>query len=173
MKVVILCTDDSVHVMSVKKGAIDDSVNNWKAVWPGCYVSHREMPDDAIPTDKYFRGAWTDTTTEPVIDIDMVKARAIHLDRLRTDRDAKLAELDPLYMTATEQGLTDAAKAIADYKQQLRDMPEVIAKDMAAAATPEAIKAINPEILTTAVEASKTALTSAISAVKDTEAKAE
>ena len=52
----------------------DEAIEKWKLANPEKYVSHRQMPDSAIPTDRTFREAWADTTPELTIDIDMAKA---------------------------------------------------------------------------------------------------
>lgn len=54
---------------------IDARLQEWKDFNEGLYVSHRAMPDEAIPTDRTFRDAWSDTTQELVIDIDLARAK--------------------------------------------------------------------------------------------------
>lgn len=56
--------------------------------------------------------------------IDLTKARAIHLDRIRVIRDRELETLDVEYMRAIEVNDTDAATNAVDKKTDLRDMPQ-------------------------------------------------
>jgi len=102
------------------------------------------MEDSAIPTDREFREAWSDITPEPVIDIDMVKARQIHLDRIRVKRNEALKALDVAAIKAVEIGATATLEAVAAEKQALRDLPETIAADLEAAQTVEELRAIQP-----------------------------
>ena len=58
------------------------------------------------------------------INVDMAKARAIHMDAIRVVRDAELIAQDITFMRAVEAGDTDAQAAIATEKQVLRDIPQ-------------------------------------------------
>jgi len=71
-------------------------------------------------------GSWADG---PII--DMAKARVIHMDRIRIERNTRLYELDVLYMQADEAGSDgEAEKAIISAeKQRLRDIPQTFALD--------------------------------------------
>ena len=145
MKTVIKCTDGSVAVMTLVADAdIDTAINKWKAVHPGNYLSHREMPDNVIPTDRTFRDAWADTTPELTIDVDMAKARAIHLDSIRIKRNAELSKLDIQATKAQDVGDADALTQIRARKQELRDLPVTLAPTLASAASVDALKAIQP-----------------------------
>lgn len=99
--------------------------------------------DASLLPDRAFRDAWRwDGST---LDIDMVKARAIHRKKLRAMRDPLLASLDVEYMRADEAGDQDKKRAIAGKKQALRDVTSYAAID--AASTPEELKdAIPPEL---------------------------
>ena len=148
MKTVIKCIDGSVAVMTLVEGAdLLKALRKWGDVNPGKYFSHRNMEDDAIPKDREFREAWADTTPELVIDFDMVKARAIHLGRIRVKRNAKLALLDIEAIKAQDMGLVDKLAQIRVEKQTLRDLPQTIQADLDAAKTVEELKAIKPAIL--------------------------
>jgi hypothetical protein len=75
MKIVIKTTDGGVAIMTLVSGSDEAQViEKWKLANPEKYVSHRQMPDSAIPTDRTFRAAWADITPELTIDIDMAKA---------------------------------------------------------------------------------------------------
>jgi len=58
------------------------------------------------------------------INVDMAKARVIHMDAIRVVRDAELIAQDITFMRAVEAGDTDAQAAIATEKQVLRDIPQ-------------------------------------------------
>ena len=102
------------------------------------------MPDDAIPEDRTFRDAWADTTPELVIDIDMVKARDIHLERIRVKRNAELSKLDVQATKAQDIGDAETLAQIRARKQELRDLPVTLAPTLASAASVDALKAIQP-----------------------------
>jgi hypothetical protein len=74
------------------------------------------------------------------INVNMTKARAIHLEEIRRVRNAELAAKDITFMRAVEAGDTSAQATIATEKQVLRDIPATfdITTD---AGTPELLKA--------------------------------
>jgi hypothetical protein len=121
-----------------------ESIEKWKLAHPEEYVSHRSMPDDAIPTDRTFRNAWADTTPELVIDVDMTKARNIHLESIRLKRNAELAKLDVEAIKAQDMGNAETLAQIKARKQELRDLPATLAPTLASAASVDALKAIQP-----------------------------
>lgn len=145
MKTIIKCTDGSVAIMTLVEGAdLDAAISKWQQVHPNKYLSHREMPDDVIPTDRTFRDAWADITPELTIDIDMDKARNIHLSRIREQRNAELSKLDIEATKAQDFGNADALTQIRVRKQELRDLPVTLAPSLASAASVDALKAIQP-----------------------------
>lgn len=103
-------------------------------------ASIREIDPADIPTDRTFRAAWS-----PGMTVDMGKARAIHMDRIRKARDAALPALDVEFTKA--QGKKDAAKAdeVEAKRQALRDLPSTF--DLSVAKTPEELKALWPDEL--------------------------
>ena len=74
------------------------------------------------------------------INVNMTKARAIHLEKIRRVRNAELVAKDITFMRAVEAGDTSAQATIATEKQVLRDIPATfdITTD---AGTPELLKA--------------------------------
>lgn len=113
MKTVIKCTDGSVAVMTLVDGAdLAEALRKWGDVNPGKYLSHREMPDDAIPIDRRLRDAWGDTTQELIIDIDTTKAKtclAKLADRLALEkRAAVVAGVSPAEMASWPIKRTEA-----------------------------------------------------------------
>ena len=59
----------------------------------------------------------------PII-VNMIKARAIHMEKIRAARNQELAALDVPFMRAVEAGDQGAQKRIGAKKQQLRDIPQ-------------------------------------------------
>ena len=74
------------------------------------------------------------------VNVDMTKARAIHLTEIRRVRNEELAKEDVTFMRAVENGDTDAQATIKTKKQTLRDLPATfdIPTDVD---TPEELKA--------------------------------
>ena len=99
-----------------------------------------------MPSDKTFRNAWTDDNDTDAVEVDMVKARPIHMNVIRGLRDKKLEDLGIDYMRALEQNDTKTQESIATQKQALRDLPTTY--DLSKYHTPEALKeAIPKEVL--------------------------
>ena len=74
------------------------------------------------------------------VNVDMTKARAIHLEEIRKVRNAELVKEDVTFMRAVEDGDTDAQATIKTKKQTLRDLPATF--DITTNAdTPEKLKA--------------------------------
>jgi hypothetical protein len=74
------------------------------------------------------------------INVNMPKARAIHLTEIRRVRNEELVKEDITFMRAVEAGDTSAQSTIATKKQTLRDIPATfdITTDVD---TPEKLKA--------------------------------
>ena len=74
------------------------------------------------------------------INVDMTKARAIHLAEIRRVRNEELVKEDVTFMRAVEAEDTDAQATIKTKKQTLRDIPATfdITTDVD---TPEKLKA--------------------------------
>lgn len=105
-------------------------------------VTARITHVENIPTDRYFRDAWTDDNDTETVDIHMEKARIIHMNNLRKLRDKKFLEmgfpvkLDPALEAAIIPGET------REKLEALRDMPQSL--DLERIKTPEDLKAIWP-----------------------------
>jgi hypothetical protein len=78
------------------------------------------------------------------INVNMTKARAIHLEEIRKVRNAELVKEDVTFMRAVEAGDTDTQATIATKKQTLRDIPQTF--DLTTD-TPEELKAKWPDEL--------------------------
>ena len=89
--------------------------------------------------DRYFRAAWRYNAASGA-SVDMTKARAIHMDKIRLVRNEELVKKDVPFMRAVEAGDASAQATIATEKQALRDIPATfdITTD---AGTPEQLKA--------------------------------
>lgn len=115
----------------------------------------KDIPPDAadvqvvktadVPADRTFRAAWRQSGGG--VGIDMPAARAIHLQRLRAERDKRLDETDKLISRATEQESGDEIVALKAHRRALRDIPPIVAGEIATADTPDALKAVRPVIL--------------------------
>ena len=104
-------------------------------------VAHRVVEDNEIPSARLFRNAWADDGLS--VDVDMPKAREIHMDAIRVDRDKQLAELDITFMRAVEDGDPDAQDAASAAKQALRDIPQEF--DLSAHANADDLDAAWPD----------------------------
>lgn len=104
-------------------------------------VTDIKIIDDAdIPKDRTFRNAWNKDLV-----VDMPKAVEIQKDTLRFMRAQKLLDADVEFLKAVEAGDTKKQKEISDKKQALRDVTND--PRLAAAKTPEELKAVIPDIL--------------------------
>ena len=105
MKIVIKLASGGVAIMTLVNDADEaEAIEKWKLANPEKYVSHRQMPDSAIPTDRTFRDAWADITPELIIDIDMAKAANVPPEPTPAPtKEQLLAELQAL--TAKIQSL--------------------------------------------------------------------
>jgi len=80
------------------------------------------------------------------ININMTKARAVHLTEIRRVRNEELVKEDVTFMRAVEAGDTDAQATIATKKQTLRDIPATF-DITTGVTTPEQLKARWPSEL--------------------------
>lgn len=78
-----------------------------------------------LPDSREWRAAWTWQTPDPVIDVDIDRAKEITKDRLRIERAPMLADLDIRIMKAIERG--DDISGLAAEKQRLRDITGLVA----------------------------------------------
>jgi hypothetical protein len=103
-----------------------------------------------------FRDAWIWSGT--AIDVDMPKARVIHMDRIRKVRNAEFERrgLDRHLQTALTRGDTVRAQELEEEKQILRDIPQKY--DLSGFKTPEELKAAWPKELDKRIKDVKKAL---------------
>ncbi len=115
----------------------------WKDIPQG--LDSRITDEANIPADRMFRNAWTDDNPTDTVDVDMSRARDIHMDNIRIERDKKLVLLEVDYIIADEQNDAVLKGEIAAQKQILRDLPTTF--DLTVATTPEELKNLWPQEL--------------------------
>lgn len=98
--------------------------------------SNRIVDRSKIPTDRYFRAAWTDDNPTETVDVDMDRARIVHMDNIRRVRNRELERLDKEQLKGND---------VAAEKQVLRDLPANF--DLSGPSTPEDLKALWPDEL--------------------------
>ena len=76
------------------------------------------------------------------INVNMTKARAIHLDAIRVVRNVELEKEDINMLKAIEAGDASAQSTVATKKQNLRDIPATFSLD--GYADPASLKAAWP-----------------------------
>jgi len=112
-----------------------------KDVPPGAL--YRIMTFDKLPKDSYFFSAWTINFDTNVIDVDMIKARAIHLANIKNARQQAF-----LKMGFPSQLDPDLERAIIPLDTRnklniLRDIPQNL--KLEDARTPEELKIMWPQ----------------------------
>ena len=75
----------------------------------------------SMPSDRYFRNAWTLSGT--VISEDLAIAKTMFKDKIREVRKPLLEAQDVLFMKAMEDGDSTKQSTIASKKKELRDAP--------------------------------------------------
>lgn len=108
-------------------------------------IPYRITTLDKLPKDREFRNAWTDKLPTESVDVDIDKAKEIHVGRLRKIRDKKLEKLDLELMRALEDDDKVKLKEIKAKKQALRDMPANL--NLKNINNPDDLKLVKPKIL--------------------------
>ena len=107
-------TDDELIAMCQRKTQIRLTLQ-----YGGPAICH-EVDKELLP-DGYFFNAYQWDGAAVVV--DMTKARAIHMDKIRRVRNEELVKEDIMFMRAVEAGDTSAQSAVATKKQTLWDIP--------------------------------------------------
>lgn len=94
----------------------------WERSVPANAINPRYVDEGGIPSTREFRNAWCDATPEAKVDISLVKAKDLQLNKMREERKLKLAASDTEFMVALEKG--DDLTAIKAKKKKLRDATE-------------------------------------------------
>lgn len=108
---------------------------------------YRIIDEEHLPSDRHFRNAWTDEYPTHTVDINIEKAKEIHLENLRFERNQQLQKLDIDYTIAHERGHTDVVEIIKEKKQTLREMPEIAKEEMKSISSVDELKEYKPTIL--------------------------
>jgi hypothetical protein len=122
-------TPKNIRAEIEKSGVPIRSPSSWRIIDPG-----------ELPKDRTFRDAWRDRAG--ALEHDMKKVRTIHLERIRKRRDRELQETDGPWLRANEQGDTAEVERLKKQRQRLRDLPDILAPELEAASTPEAVAKI-------------------------------
>ena len=99
-------------------------------------VPYEIVPEDAIPSDRFFRNAWVKGSGK--VEVDLPKAKAIGHDIRRTKRAEEFAPLDEVI--AKQIPGKDAAAA-EEARQIIRNKYTEVQDAIDAAETPDEIKA--------------------------------
>jgi hypothetical protein len=102
-----------------------------------------EMQSTATAEQRYFRDAqvWSSDN----VAVDMTKAKAVHLGRIRLARNTELAKQDIEYTKAVEADDASKKSEVSTLKQTLRDIPATF--DMSSYDTADKLKAAWPSEL--------------------------
>lgn len=132
-------SDEALAVQLDRAGSyLDESgVKQWREGWP--LRSWRRAELSEFPADREFRNAWM--FNEMGVVVDAPRAREVQLARLRRARIDELDALDKKIAIEEDKSGTVATELRAK-RQKLRDMPDLLAPALSAAATPEELKTI-------------------------------
>ena len=98
-------------------------------------VAYEIVEDDAIPADRFFRGAWV--ANGAAVDVDLGKAKDIGHDIRRTQRAEEFKPYDEVIM---KQIPGNSATEAEEARQQIRFKYALIQDVIEAAETPDEIK---------------------------------
>jgi len=99
-------------------------------------VAYEIVEDDAIPSDRTFRGAWV--ANGAAVEVDLDQAKEIGHDKRRAQRAEEFAPLDEVI--AKQIPGNDPAEVEAE-RQAIRDKYAAVQNQIDAAASPDEIKA--------------------------------
>jgi hypothetical protein len=120
---------------------MEDQSRNGVSIMATTYINIngdiRDAASLSLPADRAFREAWT--FGGDAVEVDMAAAVEIQKDALRSERAPEMDKLDVEFMRGLEQG-ADVAP-ISAKKAALRDV--TADARLAAATTPDALKALN------------------------------
>jgi hypothetical protein len=140
--------DGGVSIMKIRRAdgvspeAVAGEIEKWQSTSDVKATGSWIIADADIPSDRRFRDAWVHAG-ERKCRVDMERARALHMSRIRAARDHALAGLDIPFIRAVEANDAGEKSAIAAAKQRLRDLPGTL--DLAAAETTDQLDAIWPD----------------------------
>jgi hypothetical protein len=133
-------SDVGLELLLDRSGSYVDSAGakQWREGWP--LRSWRRCELSELPKDRTFRGAWVFHEGSCVVDLP--KARQLVVNAARRKRLEELKALDEKTVIAIGRGDAAMNAEIETLKQSLRDFPASIAPQLAAAQSPEDLKAI-------------------------------
>jgi len=99
------------------------------------------MPKTALPSRR-FRNCWK--VGQAGIEVDLAKAGEQVMAEVRRERNKRLAESDALKIRADDIGTPQVKSEIAEYRQALRDFPELIQAQVNAATSAADLEAVAP-----------------------------
>lgn len=117
-KIAVKRSDGGVSIVSPSSDATPETMLRDALAVEG-YVSHREIVDYALPSDRTFRNAWTDDFPTPTIDVDLDKARGL----IREKRNKALTKLDQAAYAESRKP-NGNLQPIDIEAQRLRDIPQ-------------------------------------------------
>lgn len=156
MKVAVKMKDGSVRVMevlevlkgpnhSVKRKITNKAIQEEIDKWIDAADVVEIIKEPSLPKDRVFRNAWKVDSKTKSLDIDMDKAKELHIDRLRMLRAKQMKKLDIEFMRAVELNDVEKKTEIARLKQKLRNMPETHTMDDIS--DPDTLKMSKPSYL--------------------------
>jgi hypothetical protein len=108
-----------------------------------------DAADYAFPQNRYFTDAWSlseDSNHNPIVVIDVEKAKEVWKRRMREARASIMTKLDADYFRALETANTSWQTEVAGTKQLLRDVTKL--PELLNATSVEEIEAVWPDYLT-------------------------
>jgi hypothetical protein len=150
VSIAIAREDGGVSIMRIHRAdgispdAVAEEVEKWQSTSEVKATGSWIMAEGDMPSGRRFRDAWVHAGGGKCR-IDLARARALHMSRIRAARDHALAALDIPFIRAVEASDAERRSVIAATKQRLRDLPETL--DLAAAETADQLDAIWPDDL--------------------------
>jgi hypothetical protein len=134
MPFIIYPQADNKLAVIIPTGDVNDAIKDVPQGTPYKIVEALDIDDSYFNAYEY--------NEEAGAEVNIDKAKVLHLDKFRSARAPKLTALDVAFMRAVEQADADKQAEIAAAKQELRDVTKVELPE-----TLEEIKAVWPEIL--------------------------
>lgn len=147
-KKLLIKTTIGIEIMNLMDAAYEDeAIFKFKQreksdLW-GDYISHRDLKEGELPDDNYFRAAWFDNNG--TINIDLNKAKKIHLEKIRELRDSRWEDFNERYLIAQmdDGNLSELKKE----RQALKDAPQLVSEKIKNMKSLSNIKNTIPNIL--------------------------
>ena len=151
MKIIVYTTNDTVSVVTPAPQFISSFDGTEEEALAA--VFSKSIPDDATDAvwadttdlpNRVFRNAWKQEV-EGKPEVDMPKARDLHMDKIRVVRNEELQKEDINFQKALEADDASVKAAVATKKQTLRDLPATF--DLSGAGTADELDALWPSEL--------------------------